>query len=242
MSLSEVKILWSMLRGQQKQGTLKERLENFYSPQASRYDSFREKLLHGRSEMIDALDLQPGMRVIEVGGGTARNLEFYADLIASLESVEVVDLCGPLLEQARKRCERWPNVHLTEGDAATFKPEKPADRVYLSYSLTMMPQWPQVLDNLVQMLAPSGKLGVVDFYSSSADTSPGRVTHGLFSRNFWPRWFAHDGVYLEPERLRSLQNRFEPISLEERRGTVPFLPGLKVPYYIFIGEKSGQSA
>lgn len=238
MQFSEVKILWSMLRGQKKGDTLKERLDNFYSPQASRYDSFRERLLHGRAEMIELLDIQPGMRVVEIGGGTARNLEFYADLIPALESVEVVDLCGPLLDQARKRCAKWPNVRLTEGDATTFLPQKTADRVYLSYSLTMMPEWQTIVDNAYEMLAPGGKIGVVDFYSSTRDAVPGQVAHGFFSRNFWPRWFAHDGVYLEPERLRYLLAHFDKQALQEHRGSVPFLPGLKVPYYLFIGLKS----
>lgn len=237
MSLSEVRILWSMLRGQQKNGTLKERLEHFYSPQASRYDSFREKLLHGRQEMIQQLGLQPGMKVIEIGGGTARNLEFYADLIPLLQSVEVVDLCGPLLEQARMRCEKWPNVKLTECDAAMFSPAEPADRVYLSYSLTMMPQWRQVVDNVVHMLAPDGKVGLVDFYMSSGKQNPGAVAHGILSRRFWPRWFAHDGVFLEPERLNYLLETFKASSLQERLGSVPFLPGLRVPYYIFTGQR-----
>jgi hypothetical protein len=34
-----------------------------------------------------------------------------------------------------------------------------------------------------------------------------------------------------------LQAHFEAVRVEERRGRVPYLLGLKAPYYIFVGRK-----
>src|SRR5688572_29230636 len=76
-------------------------LAAFYGPQADDYDRFRERLLRGRAELIGALDLPHGARVIELGGGTGRNLEFFPlERRADLQ-FELVDLCAPLLERAR---------------------------------------------------------------------------------------------------------------------------------------------
>ena len=70
MSLAaDAKVLWSLLRGQPKHGSHAERLEGFYGPQAAHYDAFRERLLHGRAEMINLLDPPPGAHVIELGAG-----------------------------------------------------------------------------------------------------------------------------------------------------------------------------
>lgn len=87
------------------------------------------------------------------------------------------------------------------------------------------------------MLRPGGTLGVVDFYVSSADPGPGLVRHGPFTRRFWPRWFAHDGVRLSPAPLAYLRALVPDHRLYERRAPVPYLPGLRVPYYIFVGRR-----
>jgi hypothetical protein len=36
---------------------------------------------------------------------------------------------------------------------------------------------------------------------------------------------------------RALLQHTEPINCEERRAGAPYLPGLKVPYYLYIGRK-----
>jgi len=224
-----------MLRGQPQSGTQKQRLNTFYRPQAESYDQFRERLLHGRKDMLQLLNLKPGQRVVEIGGGTARNLDYYSELIPELESVEVIDLCPALIEQAEKRCHKWPNVNVIESDACTWQPSKKVDRVYFSYSLTMIPNWQLAIKNAIAMLRPDGQLGVVDFYVSPSQASFGRVQHGRFNREFWPRWFSHDGVELDPERLSFLQAQLDCVELSENFGSVPYLPVLQVPYYIYIG-------
>jgi S-adenosylmethionine-diacylgycerolhomoserine-N-methlytransferase len=37
--------------------------------------------------------------------------------------------------------------------------------------------------------------------------------------------------------LPYLQSRFQTVCLEERQGRVPYLPGVKVPFYIFLGRR-----
>lgn len=237
MLLTDAGVLWRLLRGQPRGATHAQRLQAFYAPQAERYDAFREQLLHGRETLIGLLDLPPGAQVVELGGGTGRNLLYFGDRLATLGGVTLVDLCPALLEQARRRCAAMPNVRIVEADAVTWRPATPVDAVYFSYSLTMIPDWRGAIDNAIAMLAPGGRLGVVDFYVSDPRGGPGEVRHGAFARHFWTRWFGHDGVHLDPQHLRHLRQRLPDHTLREASARVPYLAGLRVPHYVFVGRK-----
>lgn len=237
MNASELKTLWQLLRGMPAAQSHAEGLARFYGPQAEHYDRFRERLLQGRATLIEALHLAPGERVVELGAGTGRNAEFYADRIPLLASLALVDLCRPLLAQARARTARWPNVSVVEADATNYQPAEPVDCVYLSYALTMIPDWAGALDNAIAMLRPGGRLGVVDFYVADPAPGPGAARHGAWTRTFWPWWFRHDGVHLSPRHLATLRARLTNLSVQETFAPVPYLPGLRVPYYVLTGTK-----
>ncbi len=235
--IAEARVLLQLLRGQSRQGSHADRLQHFYAPQAALYDRFRERLLHGRRELIERLDPQAGARVVELGGGTGRNLLFFGERLAGFGQVTLVDLCPALLAQAEKRCRDWPNVDVVEADATTWQPRQAVDCVYFSYSLTMMPDWQAAIDNALAMLKPDGVMGVVDFYISQRSADAGLVQHNATTRWFWPRWFGHDGVRLNPQHLDYLRHCFSDHTLSERRGPVPYLPFLQVPHYVFVGRK-----
>jgi len=128
---------------------------------------------------------------------------------------------------------------MIEADATTWQPDAPVDCVYFSYSLTMIPDWRAALANALAMLKPGGLLGVVDFYTSSARPAAGLVRHNAFTRQFWPRWFGHDGVRLDPAHLALLRELLAQHQLSEHRAAVPYLPLVRVPYYVFVGQRFG---
>ncbi|MCU0836469.1 MAG: methyltransferase domain-containing protein [Chromatiaceae bacterium] len=235
MSRGDALVLLRLLRGQPRRGSLAERLQAFYGPQAAYYDAFRERLLRGRAELMERLAPQPGEWVVELGAGTGRNLDFLGERLATLGGVELVDLCPALLEQARLRTRELANVRVIEGDAVTYRPERPIDCVYCSYSLTMIPDWAGALANALAMLKPGGRLGVVDFYVSEQAPPSGLARHGRLARWFWPRWFGHDGVHPNPAHLPTLRRLVPDHRLSEHLAPVPYLPGLRVPYYCFVG-------
>jgi len=237
MIANDARILLRLLLGQPKHGSHAERLQAFYAPQAHDYDRFRERLLQGREALLRRLDPAPGSRVLELGAGTGSNLMYFGSRLAELANVELVDLCPALLEQARARTRNMANVRVIEGNATRYRPETPPDCVYFSYSLTMIPDWRAAILNAIEMLPPGGRLGVVDFYVSDAAGGPGNVRHGRLARLFWPRWFAHDGVRPTPEHLRLLRELLPNHQLQEQLAPVPYLPGMRVPYYVFVGHK-----
>ncbi|HUY91255.1 MAG TPA: class I SAM-dependent methyltransferase [Pirellulales bacterium] len=220
-----------------------ERLESFYGPQAAAYDRFRDRLLHGRRELFGSTPFAAGARWVDLGGGTAANLEYLGERLGELQRVFVVDLSASLLEVARRRsAERgWQNVDLIRADASRFEPSAgPVDVVSCSYSLTMMPDWFAAIDRAWEMLRPGGMIGVVDFFVSRKHAQRGLAQHGWWSRHFWPAWFGRDNVHLSPDHPSYLQRKFETVSLHERRAPVPYLPGLRVPYYRFVGRKTAM--
>lgn len=230
--VADARVLLRLLLGQPRRGSHAQRLEGFYAPQAERYDAFRARLLHGREDLVRALDARPGMSVVELGCGTGANLEALARAVplGHLEHVTLVDLCRPLLAVARRRTAGLDNVAVVEADATHWRPAAPVDRVYLAYALTMMPAWEAVLDNALAMLAPGGRLGLVDFHLPASGSRLGNA--------LWRRWFAHDGVHLSARHLEALKARLRTLHCEERRAPVPYLPGLRAPYYLFVGEKA----
>lgn len=233
-------VLGQLLRGMPSLESHAERLQAFYAPQADRYDAFRERLLPGRRAMIEQLRPVPGARIVELGAGTGRNLAFFGEAIPSFSSVELVDLCPALLERARARTAELPNVRVVEADAASYRPASAVECVYLSFALTMIPDWRAALANAVGMLKPGGRLGVVDFYISPSPASKHPARHSAFSRWFWPAWFAHDGVHLNADHLPTLCRLLPMHQVAESRAPVPYLPGLRVPYYVFVGTKSAE--
>ncbi len=262
MLIDDVSVLTRLLRGQPTVGSHAENLQAFYAPQAARYDAFRERLLHGRETLIDLLDVWPGDRVVELGGGTGRNLDHFGERLPRLESYDLIDLCPALLDVARHRAIRYvsdsatdqsmhsdaadnsgrhcpyperggDNIRIVEADATSWRPKQPVDVVLFSYSLTMIPDWRAALANAHAMLRPGGKIAIVDFHLPLSAS-------GLANR-FWQRWFAHDGVRLSQDHLPTLVTLFDPLVQIERQAPVPYLstllPGLRVPYYLFIGSK-----
>ncbi|MBS1161428.1 MAG: class SAM-dependent methyltransferase [Proteobacteria bacterium] len=226
---ADLRTLWRMLRGQPRQGRMAERLQAFYAPQAERYDAFRAGLLHGRQEMLARLAIAPGSKVVELGCGTGSSLEFIGGTVGQLASLSMIDLCPALLAVARRRAAEWPTVQVIEADATHWRPAQPVDFVFVSYALTMIPQWAEVIDNAYAMLKPGGRLGVVDFHLPASGSRLGNW--------FWRKWFGHDGVHLSGEHLTQLRRHFTVHFCAERRATVPYLPGVQAPYYLFVGER-----
>jgi S-adenosylmethionine-diacylgycerolhomoserine-N-methlytransferase len=239
----DLKVIYHLLKPIQGDNH-KERLENFYQGQATNYDSFRKRLLQGREELYQTLIDSTNSQSIwlDMGGGTGANLETIASQLNQLQKLYIVDLCAPLLQIAKDRMvtHQWSNVEAIEADVTTFiPPEQQVDVVTFSYSLTMIPDWFKALDQALSLLKPGGTIGVVDFYVSRKYPAHQGFTHSVWSRHFWPTWFAKDNVFLSSEHAPYLHYRFESVKFIERMAALPFLPGVQVPYYLFIGRKPG---
>lgn len=237
---SDMKILYHMLLKPVRGDSHAERMESFYGEQAEGYDDFRKRLLKGREELWQQLPKDEGCIWVDLGGGTGANIENFGESITKPEKIYVIDLSTSLLKVASDRFAKkgWTNVETVEADATTFcPPQGYADVVTFSYSLTMIPNWFAAIENAFKILKPGGHIGVVDFYVSHKWPAESLKRHRWFTRTIWPPWFATDNVFPSPDHLPFLRHHFDQVSLEENVNRLPYVPLIKAPYYVFVGQK-----
>ena len=145
-------------------------MDRVYARQRHIYDLSRKYYLLGRDGLIAELDPPPRARVLEIGCGTGRNLVKIARAYPRTACYGV-DISRQMLATADASIARAglaARIHLAEGDATSFDPvalfDVPAfDRIVISYALSMIPPWREVLDHAASLLAPDGALHIVDF-------------------------------------------------------------------------------
>ena len=155
------------------------RMDGIYRTQRHFYDATRKLFLLGRDRLIERLDLPPGGRVLEIGCGTGRNLILVAQRYPHA-LVYGFDVSRVMLETAGHSVSRAAltrRITLAEGDATAFSPQAlfgvdGFDRVFVSYALSMIPGWQQVLPAAYAAASPGGELHIVDFGQQAG----------------WPRW------------------------------------------------------
>lgn len=87
---TQVNVLYHMFLSPISGRTHKDRLESFYSHQATGYDEFRKKLLHGREDMLKAVfsgsrSVPQDAVWVDFGGGTGTTDEpFWQPFFSSL--------------------------------------------------------------------------------------------------------------------------------------------------------------
>lgn len=140
-------------------------MNEVYRGQRHIYDLTRKYYLFGRDTLIEGLNARRGTRVLEVACGTGRNL---AKIGKAWPGVRLfgLDISAEMLKSARAAL--GAEARLGEGDACSFDPEPllvetAFDRIVLSYSLSMIPDWEGALDHAAGLLAERGELHVVDF-------------------------------------------------------------------------------
>ena len=145
-------------------------MDRTYRHQRHIYDLTRKYYLLGRDDLIAELDPPHGGSVLEIGCGTGRNLIQAA---ASYPAARFfgIDLSGEMLATADARIAKYQfgeRIELAQGDATVVDPAEqfgqPAfDRIFFSYTLSMIPAWRKALANALDYLAPGGRLSVIDF-------------------------------------------------------------------------------
>jgi len=161
-----------------------ELMDRIYRRQRHLYDFTRKYYLLGRDRLIRRLSPPAGSRVLEIGCGTARNLVAAAHTYPDVHFFGI-DISSEMLETARSVVEREglaPYVRLARADAMTFDPALQFgvpgfSRIFLSYTLSMMPGWQAVLARSLGWLAPGGELHIVDF--GGQERLPGWFRAGL---------------------------------------------------------------
>lgn len=145
-------------------------MDRIYRRQRHLYDSTRKYYLLGRDGLIEGLSPPAGGRVLEIGCGTARNLVAVARRYAETPLFGI-DISSEMLISARQAVAREglaPRIRLAQADATRFDPAllfgvPSFSRIFISYSLSMIPEWRAALAQALAWLPPGGELHIVDF-------------------------------------------------------------------------------
>lgn len=167
-----------------------EHLDRNYRYQRHIYDLTREYYLLGRKRLIAGLAPPAGGSVIEIGCGTALNLIRAARRYPDARYFGI-DLSRMMLETAEAALARRGlagRIRLALGDATDFDAkallgESRFDRVFFSYSLSMIPPWQAALEHAAGLVAPGGSLHIVDFGGCEAlPAQAKRVLYGWLAQ------------------------------------------------------------
>jgi demethylmenaquinone methyltransferase/2-methoxy-6-polyprenyl-1,4-benzoquinol methylase len=128
-----------------------------------------------RVRAVQALDLRPGDRVIDVACGTGLNFPLIEDVIGREGTIVGVDLTDAMLAQAQHRVETngWSNVSLVQADAAEFDFPGEVDAILCTYALTQVPECGEVIARGAAALAGGGRWVVLDL--KAPDSAPRRL-------------------------------------------------------------------
>jgi len=127
-----------------------------------------EKALNERQppvEIMDAIGLQKGMIVGEVGAGTGRMTMWLADRVGESGKVYANDIDRSALDHLKKRCRRdgFKNVEIVVGKMEN--PGFPASSLDIAFMINVFHHLADpvpVLMNLLPSLKPDGMLAIVE--------------------------------------------------------------------------------
>ncbi|TXR47751.1 class I SAM-dependent methyltransferase [Phyllobacterium endophyticum] len=166
-------------------------MDRVYRHQRHFYDVTRKYYLLGRDPMIAGLDPPENGSILEIGCGTGRNL-ILAGKIYPHASLHGLDISNEMLATAARKTAAAglsDRVCLAYADAADFNPvalfgRDEFDRIFISYAVSMIPQWQDVIRQAASHLAPGGSLHIVDF--GDLKDLPGFTRTALYK---WLEWY-----------------------------------------------------
>ena len=144
----------------------------WYDVFAHFYDGSLEKLYRAqRKEAAEALQLRPGLRVLDVPCGTGQSFDELAPAIAHGELIGV-DRSAGMLAKARARVAEhgWTNVKLIEADAVSLDASAlgvaQVDRLHVFLGMTAFPDPDATFERLWSLVAPGGRAVIVDVHAA----------------------------------------------------------------------------
>lgn len=156
-----------------------ENMDRMYRLQRYFYDATRKYYLLGRDQLLREMDVRPGEHILEAGCGTARNLIILARRYPEAR-FHGLDASAAMLETAQAKIDKAGTKNITLKTAladdftynGTFDLHEPFDKIFFSYSISMIPPWRESIDNALKNLKPGGTLYVVDFYDQKGLPAP----------------------------------------------------------------------
>ncbi len=141
-------------------------IKRIYAYYSRVYDFIFKRWFFPRQQYaIQALNISPGQRVLDLGVGTGFSLPLYPQQAR----VVGVDLSSKMLREARKKVlrERLSHVDLLEMDAAHLAfPDNTFDCVIVAFVISVVPDPLQVLAEIKRVSKPEGQIVIINHFQS----------------------------------------------------------------------------
>ena len=115
------------------------------------------------AQMLELLDLTPGLRVLEIGAGTGYNAALMAELVGDQRLVVTVDVLDDVVAQTRRLLARagYPRIAVLLRDGVQGAPEQaPFDRIVATVGCSdLSPRWAEQLADGGGLLVPLAHAG-----------------------------------------------------------------------------------
>lgn len=144
------------------------------------YDNSLEKLYFGsRKRAVELLDLKDGNTVLDVACGTGAN---FKHIMLANRSIQLfgTDYSEGMLRRAQELVSKngWSGIRLFQADARALNPSTlpkltdgvaAFDRVICVLGLSVIPDWEMVMENMLAVLKPGGRVVIVDVFAEKRD-------------------------------------------------------------------------
>ena len=194
------------------------------------YDASLEPLYREqRALAAEALQLTPGLSVLDLPCGTGQSFDVLAPAVGAEGALIGLDLSAGMLAKARLRAEHhgWSQVRLAQRDVMTLDAGQlaelhpgPVDRLHVFLGMTAFPDPDAAFGRLWDLLAPGGRCVIVDAHAERLSFQ-GRMVNLLARADLRRR------VWEPLERRAATMERHTLPSLPQHGGDIVLAVGTK---------------
>ena len=158
--------------------------------------------------LLQAANLTPGARVLDLGTGLGHVAQIAGELVGPTGSVLGIDRSADVIAVARERASKAGARNLTyeEGDACVWRASEPFDAIVGRLLLFHVPDPAAVVSHHLRNLRPGGEFVAIDFDIGASRAEPSVpivddalrwVLQAFRAAGAWPRIGARLGTILE---------------------------------------------
>lgn len=151
----------------------------YYDKFSTVYDVFSSKAYYhkARLQAVKELRLTKGKTVLNVPVGTGQNFDYLQQHLSGSGLIVGVDISSGMLDKARIKIDKnqWSNITLLNQNVINLGPNLVSkyfdqngvdgfDAILCDLGLSGFPRWKEVIDTLVSMLVPTGRISIMDWY------------------------------------------------------------------------------
>lgn len=127
---------------------------------AETYDRVGERQFNHGKQLISALALRPGQRVLDVGCGTGLLAEHVAKLVGPAGKVDAFDPLPLRVALAAKRAPKNLEARVGQAEDLSHYPDRTFDAVYLNSVFHWLPEKLGPLREALRVLRPGGRIAI----------------------------------------------------------------------------------